>query len=829
MCCFLRDHLALWACLAFPLVAVGQQAIEPPEDETAPAAETAPPAPAPSIPDRPAGIRSYTIERDDDARVVRIVLQLSYPKPSVHQRFAGQGSFEVTIPGTKPVDRLPRTVNVAKEAVSDLQLTTPGGGPDTVVVVRLNTPVRCRAYAVPSERRVIIECAYPEQPAEPGEESREEPMGGSETIRAEFVDTDIRVIIEALAGQSGANILFLPGVSGTYSLSLRDVTLTQALDALWEAWGLLWKELPGPIYLVGTDEQLGAGVVDAELELPDGWSAADAWKLVAATYPSLALTRDLATLAEGDPLPVHGPLRDVGRARRWLRSLAPLPEGAAPARPPVRPAGEEAVSEVYPRHLELDTARRELVDSFPGLEVISDEELGKLTLRGSRADVARARRYLAEIDHGPEEDVEEALWLPVVPVDRIAGLAEKTGVGIDVLYTDDDGSLVYLRGKPSRVESLKAAIEKLREWLDKRSEERAQPEGQTVTRSHELRTLDPAAALDLVAAEKNGVRAQIVDGNVEVSGPESRVERVLAALRQADQPLVEETYVVRYARTQDLLRLVRAAVPELRWVDYQSHRRPGEPEHLDVRRLGPPRPPGDGDSAADSLEPDLLGPSPRLVLIGPAEAVRRAQALLAKVDTPPAQVELTAAVVDLSEATAARLGLPAHGEGGVAVATTEVTGLDAAGAAEIVRADPQSKLLARPTLRTVDGGKARLMIGERVVFQPVRTRDDRVIQPASERVGIGLEVEVNVPGDGTVLCRVHPEISRWGGGAPQAATGEAETTVRLRDGRMVVIAGLLTDAVKGIPALGELLSWRRDNGAPTELVILLSARVLPAD
>ena len=110
---------------------------------------------------------------------------------------------------------------------------------------------------------MIIECETVPPPDEgtddKGDKKDAKKTGafGDQIITAEFVDTDIRVIIEALVAQSGANIMLQPGVSGNYSLSLKDVTLTQALDALWEAWGLVWMELPGNIYLVGTEANLG--------------------------------------------------------------------------------------------------------------------------------------------------------------------------------------------------------------------------------------------------------------------------------------------------------------------------------------------------------------------------------------------------------------------------------------------------------------------------------------------------------------------------------------------------------------------------------------------
>lgn len=416
--------------------------------------------------DKPAVLESCTVETDDDDQVLRLLLTLSYPKTTVTGEFAGQGAYLVTLPLTKPDEGLGERLAVAKEAVSDVLFKPVGEA--LVVHVRLNTPVNCRVYAKPSEKQVIIECAYPVQPPE-----FQTPPNPDAPLTTEFVETDIRVILEALATQSGANLLFLPGVEGTYSLSLRQVTLTQALDALWEAWGLVWKKLPGPIYLVGPDDKLGDSLCDDDLRPPPGWTSPQAWQAASAEFPGLRLTRDLATVGQTGPLPVRGTVREVGQARRWLGTLLPLPEGVEPAPERLGPSSQ-ATTEYYPRQAVVADLKADLERQFPAVKVTLDEALGRLTVSGPRDQVAAARTWLKGADQAADKIVEEPLWLPLIPADRVPGLSEKSGVDIEVVYDGPEGCLVYAHGPESKIEGLRQLAEKLREWTTRRDREQQQ-------------------------------------------------------------------------------------------------------------------------------------------------------------------------------------------------------------------------------------------------------------------------------------------------------------------------------------------------------------------
>ncbi|MBK8914926.1 MAG: secretin and TonB N-terminal domain-containing protein [Phycisphaerales bacterium] len=57
-------------------------------------------------------------------------------------------------------------------------------------------------------------------------------VGGSGRLDVRFFNTELFLALEALGEQTGRNIVLQPGATGTVSLTLRDVTFEQALDAV---------------------------------------------------------------------------------------------------------------------------------------------------------------------------------------------------------------------------------------------------------------------------------------------------------------------------------------------------------------------------------------------------------------------------------------------------------------------------------------------------------------------------------------------------------------------------------------------------------------------
>lgn len=157
-----------------------------------------------------------------------------------------------------------------------------------------------------------------------------------------------------------------------------------------------------------------------------------------------------------------------------------------------------------------------------------------------------------------------------------------------------------------------------------------------------------------------------------------------------------------------------------------------------------------------------------------------------------------------------------------------------------------TNILANPRIRVRNRDKARILIGDRV---PVITTTSTANVGVSESVsyldvGLKLDVEPNVFLDNEVGVKVNLEVSnivrevrsRSGSLTYQIGTRLAATSLRLKDGETQALAGLISDEdrqattgvpwVSELPVLGRLFSNERSDRSKTEIVLLITPRVV---
>lgn len=160
--------------------------------------------------------------------------------------------------------------------------------------------------------------------------------------------------------------------------------------------------------------------------------------------------------------------------------------------------------------------------------------------------------------------------------------------------------------------------------------------------------------------------------------------------------------------------------------------------------------------------------------------------------------------------------------------------------------DSDVNLLANPRIRVRNKEKAKIHIGDKV---PVITSNVTSTGVTSESVsyldvGLKLDVEPQVHLDGDVAMKVGLEVSNivrevksaTGTLTYQLGSRNASTALRLRDGETQVLAGLISDEERAgaskvpglgdLPLIGRLFSSHRDEKSKTEIVLLITPRVL---
>lgn len=153
------------------------------------------------------------------------------------------------------------------------------------------------------------------------------------------------------------------------------------------------------------------------------------------------------------------------------------------------------------------------------------------------------------------------------------------------------------------------------------------------------------------------------------------------------------------------------------------------------------------------------------------------------------------------------------------------------------------RTLAEPNLVALSGDTASFLAGGEFPI-PVASRDNEV-SVEFKKFGVSLDFTPTVLGDGLVNLRVRPEVSALDRGngirasnidIPGISVRRADTTVELHDGQAFAIAGLLqnnysndvrqTPWVGNVPVLGALFSSKRYQRNETELVIIVTPRLV---
>ena len=156
------------------------------------------------------------------------------------------------------------------------------------------------------------------------------------------------------------------------------------------------------------------------------------------------------------------------------------------------------------------------------------------------------------------------------------------------------------------------------------------------------------------------------------------------------------------------------------------------------------------------------------------------------------------------------------------------------------------KILSSPTISTLNNQKAIIRVGNQDVFfitgaVATQTTVTQIIQPMTIDIGIILDVTPQIAEDGTIIMNIHPSITDKTGEKttpdgkstfPLLSVRETDTTVRVKDGETIIIAGLMQEkteegytgvpALQSIPGLGGLFRYKSEKKRTAELVIMIT-------
>ncbi len=239
--------------------------------------------------------------------------------------------------------------------------------------------------------------------------------------------------------------------------------------------------------------------------------------------------------------------------------------------------------------------------------------------------------------------------------------------------------------------------------------------------------------------------------------------------------------------------------------------------------------------------------------------------LINSLDTAPVQVLLEATIAEVALNDELNFGLRWFFENSGETATFSDTnnggvsstfpglsllfqGSSSAAAINMLSSITEVNVVSSPSLMVVDNQEAKLQIGDQV---PVATQqsqgtDDKsapIINTISFRdTGVILKVKPRVSRSGQVILEIEQEVSSVastttsGIDSPTISQRKITTRVAVSDGQTIALGGLIEEksnrttagapGVSKVPVLGALFRNRKDKVSKTELLVLITPRVI---
>lgn len=426
----------------------------------------------------------------------------------------------------------------------------------------------------------------------------------------------------------------------------------------------------------------------------------------------------------------------------------------------------------------------------------------------------------------------------------------------------------------------------------------AAPVSEVVTPSH----VSAPFLADIALQAIPDLHVEVHENTLVATGTREAVDRLKAIVPSVDTPTAAsqkvEVYRIRFSSAAALTAMLSSTFPTLQVTPSAEPYAPppGQFRPLTGGALGSgvaagstgapmTGTPVSGVPGAAGALTVSVAKSRQLLLMGPDTVIQQALALLKVVDVAPAQIEISARIMDVTNANDLDLGIrwgsvsqsnsgSSGGSTGGSGSSTSVqftpgqssptspiqiqeqnvpglfqfgrfmrSPLDLATELHFLETRNRAKTLASPRIAAIDNEDASIFIGDIVRFQTLASSSataGNAFTVQEVPSGVTLLVRPRVNDNGDITLKVHPVVSTFTLDAqnlPQTHTREADTTLRIKDGETIVIGGLMRDdEVKNleqvpllgdIPFFGELFRHRSNTRSHSEVIIFLTPHILP--
>lgn len=164
----------------------------------------------------------------------------------------------------------------------------------------------------------------------------------------------------------------------------------------------------------------------------------------------------------------------------------------------------------------------------------------------------------------------------------------------------------------------------------------------------------------------------------------------------------------------------------------------------------------------------------------------------------------------------------------------------------------KTRVISQPKIAVVNNEEANVMVGVREAYITQTQSQATSTTVTSETVefidvGVKLKIVPRIGADGYITMKLKPEVSSvketietaLGSRIPIVQTSQSETVVKIKDGMMIMIAGMTKvediDTIKGwpviskIPFIGAFFSYHSNSKTRTEVIIFLTPHLSSGD
>jgi type II secretory pathway component GspD/PulD (secretin) len=245
------------------------------------------------------------------------------------------------------------------------------------------------------------------------------------------------------------------------------------------------------------------------------------------------------------------------------------------------------------------------------------------------------------------------------------------------------------------------------------------------------------------------------------------------------------------------------------------------------------------------------GAGNQLVVKGKKNNLSRDKELMGKLDLPIPKIFLQAEMIEVAQSGLEKIGITFGSEqSGFVFSVAKGDGSvkkkeDLNVMVSLLIASGEAELLARPSLTVLNGEEAQINIGSKIPFAVPASNSGATTLWSVDYIdsGISMKILPYVSKERIITATIKPEvssISEWrttaAGDFPVISTRNASTTLTVRDGETIAIAGLISNQesknqskvpfFSDLPLLGWFFRYEGNQKAKSEVVFLVTPKII---